>query len=238
MNNTEFQWTEELVLEFGHYVKKHKNQQFKHFDVGGLMKNFIESKQKPLEYEILGYSNGTFIVASDSIRLAYDTIAYKIHCVKRLSDSCIFSIGDVVNTNVGRGKHRIDGFKLIDGRMCVQMKTFPTEFEYLSCVQKAAPKQPLFTTHDGVEVFEGDTYWWICADIHEEYGFTPNELKASFRTDGKFHKTCFTFSTQEAAQEYINLNKPCLSVQEVLDWYSNFYNSPAHIMIQFRNGLI
>lgn len=65
---------------------------------------------------------------------------FEIDSVKRLSDNTVWAADEIVSTNNGRGEHKIDGFKIIDGKMCVWMKSFPTEYEFLSRIQKLPPK--------------------------------------------------------------------------------------------------
>jgi len=66
-----------------------------------------------------------------------------IHSVKRLSDGEVFSVGDEVETNNGRGRHKINGFKIIDGEMCVDLDTFTTRYEFISRIKKLpTPSQP------------------------------------------------------------------------------------------------
>lgn len=62
---------------------------------------------------------------------------YTIAVVKRLSDKEYFTIGDEVITNEGRGKHKINGFKIIDGDLCADMNTFLTKYEFISKIQKS-----------------------------------------------------------------------------------------------------
>jgi hypothetical protein len=71
-------------------------------------------------------------------------------------------------------------------------------------------KKPLFTTEDGVDIFEDDD----CYIIHNWF---PLKTKA-FSNDCGNTKTAykFVFSTKEAAEEYILMNKPCLSINDVL----------------------
>tara|TARA_R110000850_G_scaffold69665_2_gene154594 strand:- start:9036 stop:10010 length:975 start_codon:yes stop_codon:yes gene_type:complete len=87
---------------------------------------------------------------------------------------------------------------------------------YFSKKQKAydyillnKPKK-LFTTEDGVDVFEGDVYYSI-NNILE-----CSTQQAIIGTGGAMKDKLFKdFSTKEAAEKYILLNKPCLSINDV-----------------------
>ena len=72
-------------------------------------------------------------------------------------------------------------------------------------VEKA--KQPLFTTEDGVDIFENNTSIYILDK------FTIRHIKhKDFNVISKHVKY---FSTKEKAEEYILMNKPCLSLKEI-----------------------
>lgn len=72
-------------------------------------------------------------------------------------------------------------------------------------------KQPLFTTEDGVDIFEGDSYYSYNLELDISSKFDSACLKISGKnTDNKY------FSTKEKAEEYILMNKPCLSLNDVL----------------------
>lgn len=68
---------------------------------------------------------------------------------------------------------------------------------------------PIFTTEDGVDIFEGDKTCWI------------NNWTVTNFTDWKRNGNTkeLHFSTKEAAEEYILLNKPCLSINDLSDYY-------------------
>jgi len=67
-------------------------------------------------------------------------------------------------------------------------------------------KKPLFTTEDGVEVFHGDRLWLVNKN-YEYYSFYSD-----CQNVGKM-----IFSTKEAAKDWIELNKPKYSMQDILN---------------------
>jgi len=85
-------------------------------------------------------------------------------------------------------------------------------------------KKPLFTTEDGVDIFEGDTYWWV-TKLTYWCNFT-NNVKISFYHDTEKY---WYFSTKEAAEEYILMNKPCLSLNDVFKVYPKLKRSSNNI---------
>jgi cytidine deaminase len=72
-------------------------------------------------------------------------------------------------------------------------------------------KPVLFTTEDGVPVREGDLYFCVNTDLWSYWSATCNE-----RT--KVNLYVKTFSTENARNMYLYMNKPCLSLTEI------FYN--------------
>jgi hypothetical protein len=73
-------------------------------------------------------------------------------------------------------------------------------------------KLPLFRTHDGVDIFEGDEYWFINGG--NNYDIYIRFAKSGHGNGGAWQY----FSTEQAAKEYILMNKPCLSVSEILSY--------------------
>lgn len=79
-------------------------------------------------------------------------------------------------------------------------------------------KQPLFITEDGVDIFEGDIFYSTRKDCSG----------CIIKYEGNFFEIASTkckefvdFSTKKAAENYIKMNKPCLSLKEVLDTMGN-----------------
>ena len=197
-------------------------------------KDYPEFWQEIVEkdYKILSY-----ITKSNAIWKLYDSICntwcndinsqifsfdclmnnYKvqIHSIKRLSDGKIFTIGDKIFPN-----NKIYKFELKDNNLKIWHCdiSFSTPIiegpsgqpgncswvEGISNVQKI--KQPLFTTEDGVDIFEGDKYYPVCNYY--------NLHNACIYPSG--HKMYKLFSTKEKAKEYILMNKPCLSYNDIL----------------------
>lgn len=151
----------------------------------------------------------------------------KITSIKRLSDGEVFTVGDKItgtaaiaeNPSLGPGYVKITGFKsnknntfdieINTGVVCDyrhQYKDF--EWAFLN-IKKY--KQPLFTTEDGIEIFEGDQYTYVRSDYsYKTVVATKNDgsskLSSHYLGD---------FSTKEVAEEYILMNKPCLSINDI-----------------------
>jgi len=71
-------------------------------------------------------------------------------------------------------------------------------------------KQPLFTTEDGVDIFEGDTVHMV---DRFDYSITDGIVN---NKDFGCNKT--RFSSKENAEDYVVLNKPCLTYGDIQEF--------------------
>ncbi len=185
----------------------------------------LVDKQKEDGFEILkfydGYNeyykkeNGSFTInlayeyTLDSLLLKPDL---KIFSIRRLSDNHIFTVGDIINHT----HDKIMRFDFIgkgwvnEGEIFVE--TFGTK-RFLLGEITIPTKKLLFITEDGVEIRIGDDYWVYdygeLNNIHK-----VNRASQTHTGDGVNRKY---FSTKEKAEEHIVYNKPCLSLDDVLN---------------------
>lgn len=154
-------------------------------------------------------SNGNYRSASGASTISDKCIdEYPIHSIKRLSDGKIFTIGDKVNGDNATGdingivlckKHRSkDNYK-----SNVMIHTTHINSIWLDEIRH---KKPLFTTEDGVDVFKGDKTCWI-----NNWTITNFVDWMRENNNNELH-----FSTKKAAEEYVLINKPCLSIKDVM----------------------
>lgn len=136
---------------------------------------------------------------------------YVIHSIKRLSDGEIFSVGDKV-TYIDKSSYSnyiIGDFFIKKDKLLVRSEGFLI-CEYLEDIKKA--KQPLFITDDGKELFLGDTFY------STDTKYTENEfIIRPYKIDEFFNKHIYknSFSTKEAAQKWIDENKPKYSKKQI-----------------------
>lgn len=94
--------------------------------------------------------------------------------------------------------------------------------------QFKASKQskPILTTEDGVDKYEGGAMYWVGRKTlnmgHVGYIFNDS-IKKSHLYNYVY------FSSEEAAKDFILMNKPCLSVNDVLSCTKDYYTSPQYI---------
>jgi len=161
-----------------------------------------------------------------------------LYSVKRLSDSEVFTVGDSVDT--GGRPYKILSFET-DDELKIRTKNPHTswtdglgvylriEDDYRTTIRniQKVKKQPLFKTEDGVSMYTGNTVW------HTNINYT--NLKNCIWSSIVDQTEPFTpikglFSTKEAAEEYVVLNKSTLSINEVLNVFNNGTTS-------FKTGL-
>lgn len=169
---------------------------------------FSEFWEKVVEedYEILEYYQGEYTYSKSHQNWNYICEkGYPIKKIKRLSDGEVFTVGDKINGKCGENQEiiKIDT-EWIYYRSNVKNKEIYTY--RLNEISKS--KKPLFTTKDGVDIYEGDKYWLI---VNSDMAM-PNTARKewSYNSENK------RFSTKKAAENYIKLHKPCLSYQEIL----------------------
>lgn len=199
--------------ELGAEAKFEKNAEIS-YDINSgiqylsIIKNYPEYWEKVAEkdYEILCYSRA-FNRYSHSLTKRDES--WDIHMIKRLSDGVIFSIGD-----------KIDGYSYTN-RVILNIELANKKLLFRQCLGYSMledikhSKQPLFTTEDGVDIYEGDKIWFVDIDY-----WIPEE-RISKKRDIYKNRGLFPFSTKEKAEEYIIMNKPCLSIEDFKKIFTN-----------------
>lgn len=186
--------------------------------------NIIEDKVVKKDYEILSLvlSNKYCFLDKDNLFKYKENlgnkhgstleqclnIKWQIYSVKRLSDGEIFTIGDKVQTSMNL---TINGFIIIDNELLIN------PFEIIGTItlnRITKTKTPLFTTEDGVNIYTEDIIWHTNLNL----GSLKNCVYSSkVEYKESFKPVKGLYSTKEKAEEYILMNKPCLSYNEVLN---------------------
>ena len=202
-------------------------------------------KVEEVDYDVLSFKgsiserlylkqpNGKFVSAGVLHNYTFDeciskNLSFSIHSVKRLSDGEVFTIGDLIDF----GDFGNKGFQPI-GKIEVDYfdKTIVTAWDgaygkgAINKWKKFPKKTPLFTTEDGVAIFDEKLKVFSVSECdfliqnHQDYAWVKTR-----NTERKYHH----FSTKEKAEEYVLLNKPCLSIMEVAPIFGQMHldNSP------------
>lgn len=183
------------------------------------MKQYEEFWEEIIEkdYEILSLKNNdyqdTFVTDFSkftSERALFYEKYLSIYSVKRLSDGEIFTVGDLVNNK------KLEKITLAINEkndIVLHLENLHRAV-YLLKDKPLKTKQPLFTTEDGVNIFDEKQLVYSVSECdyelqnHQDYAWVKTR-----NIKRKYHH----FSTKEKAEEYILMNKPCLSLKEVLE---------------------
>lgn len=158
--------------------------------------------------------NGFAVTKGYTLNEILNNPLYSIHSVKRLSDNAIFTIGDKAKTQLSDYGNIIE-FENKFNDIYITAKGGNNRCRLNDLIKC---KKKLFTTEDGVDIFEGDKTCWI-----NDWTVTNFADWRRSNNNKELH-----FSTREAAEEYILINKPCLSLKDV----SNYYK----YLLNFSNG--
>ncbi len=189
------------------------------------------SSKKEEGWEILSYINPYVITDIKDGNIVkpniYATLRdYPINSVLRKSDNIVFTVGDEVVRNNYADKiysFEINGDSMNVGFCGGDVIGFFNLSEVSKAPTNTVEGKPLFVTDDGVSVSEGKM--WMVSD----YGWriTPvlicsNPFRGVTGNDYKY------FSTEEAAKEYVLMNKPQFSISEINKIYPAPLHSPLH----------
>ena len=178
-----------------------------------------------LEYSSELYTNfRSKLFKSMLINLVNDS-EIKIHSIKRLSDNKIFTIGDEVCeffNAVGYTKpFKIDNIYLQTPTM-VRLNSHPYDnqgcthlFNKVVLLEDACEfikPEPFFTTEDGVEIDNHTEVWYLKNDNKYSPINTVVFTNSSKKTGHLY------FSTKKAIENYILMNKPCLCINDIINF--------------------
>ena len=176
--------------------------------------------------------NGLYFYESNGGEFTLDEMLINIiRKVQRASDKEIFTVGDKTNNGT------IEKFRLNGDMIRVYFKG---KGNYNINLNTLTHIKPLFTTEDGVDIFEGDTIYRILWTIP---GTSSSNMEYSIINVSKTNcdpNYWLYFSTREKAQEYIDLNKPRYSKQDIKSILDNphFNNVSSPITRDYLKGFI
>ena len=135
--------------------------------------------------------------------------ALDIHSIKRLSDSKeIFTVGDKTNNGT------ISKFEVDTCGVRVFFEEKPKNYHVsLNTIKHA--KTALFKTFDGVDIFKGDEFYTITTSFNDKNKQNSCKQIATDYYEG--YNEPPSFSTKEKAEKHILMNKPCLSINDVMN---------------------
>ena len=132
--------------------------------------------------------------------------------VRRISDNEEFSIGDVHKATSAHRKnwpaYKITGFRIVGDTMVADNDG--NSANPLNEIEKVKEPIPAFVSDDGVPVFPDQNFWVVAPKT--SFGWAPVRLICEDKTNKKHP----SFSTKEAAEDYILVHKPCLSIWDIV----------------------
>lgn len=196
----------------------------KTFEIVSFLNNENKGIYTKLEYE-------RYYFEESGRDLEFCNKYYTIHSIKRLSDGEIFTIGDKVCWDWTENNSKY--FTIVALRLSFKLDEVVLEFEKSNVFEGLFNdkkfnfrhyKKALFTTEDGVEVFKGDKVYYV--ETGEEDSFNFQVCEYTVKVTGRFtsDETLHTFSTKEAAEEYIKMNKPEFSRNQILELLEKLKN--------------
>jgi len=217
-------------------------------------KLILDKKENSLFYysnEDVGAFNGNVLLTNNANLLSEkypefwcddDVVDFQIHSIKRLSDGEIFKVGDKVSWNWSKSttskyftiyEFFIDN-KLKFNTVEESVQGFDLEHESTlsneSLLAELKHYKPVLTTHDGVEIFPNNKYYFIDKNYNNAHkpSIIENVAKTGFYIGED--KQFIYFSTEEKAEEFLLLNKKSLSINDVIETIKE--DSTLHLNIQ------
>lgn len=212
-----------------------------------LVSNYPEFWEKIIEkdYEILSfYSVGQTIIPmrilnsntglfklnkpkykNDELTLDYllKEGSYSIYSIKRLSDGEIFTIGDKITGATYSEPRNIISFRIINNKLRIDQSKGSSNLEDIKKL-----KNPLFVTEDGVDKYEGEEYYYL-----HKHSFRIDKAVAH-KGFNDVNTTGLYFSTKEKAEEYVLMNKPYLSIDDLLGEYKDLSKDELLKLIKLK----
>lgn len=208
----------------GEIVERYNDYYYKTVESEYILKRFVENSndwEEEKDYSILTFihDNGIKIsIQQDGLYSAAGNInsflngilseeellkfhPYKIRSVRRSSDGEIFKLGDVINK-----RQVIESIALVKGEIRVYTQC---GFYKLSDIVRDY-KKLVFKSHDGVNLYEGDYFWIVEEDLSFSKCKAPVHSLSGMCEERKY------FSSKDAAEDYVLMNKECLSLNEIL----------------------
>ena len=146
---------------------------------------------------------------------------WEIYSVRRKSDGVEFKIGDRVCWEWAFAKNKyftIKSFNIIEGTLKFNTIEESAQNFIFKLVSKGYNlqhyKEPILTTEDGYEMYEGDKVYFV--EIGE-YLHKGCEIVNSYKYNYILDKDFKFFKTKENAEKYIYENKPEFSRKQILD---------------------
>lgn len=209
ITENKFEWTDELVSEFVFFKSRFNFPEFKDI-VEAFKKYKLGNDFLWAERENESQQN-TIQKDWEIVRAIWRGNNTEIESVRRLSDGEVFSLGDDVGYSQNPYKtFKIDSFNVI-GHNMMAVNSVGRE---LNIIILNNNKKPLFQTEDGKDVYEGGEFVAV-----QKTTFDMLCCRQTLTNPENY----YIFSNEEKANNWVLMNKPVLSVNDVLAVCENNY---------------
>lgn len=135
---------------------------------------------------------------------------YDIHSVERLSDGEVFTVGDRIHHVVVDRKGDILSINLSGGKIYFST-TFNDSLKSTDLKNAAKIDEPLFTTEDGVDIYKGDTFYYIPACIDWDKPIGSHEAEENVTA----YNATVRFYDKKKAEQWVKEHKPQYSKADI-----------------------
>ena len=210
ITENKFEWTDELVSEFVFFKSRFNFPEFKDI-VEAFKKYKLGNDFLWAERENESQQN-TIQKDWEIVRAIWRGNNTEIESVRRLSDGEVFSLGDDVNFGI------IEGFYICEEEDSFCYKCMMVYFKEVRANRDISElkkvNQPLFKTEDGKDVYEEDEFVAV-----QKTTFDMLCCRQTLTNPENY----YIFSNEEKANNWVLMNKPVLSVNDVLAVCENNY---------------
>ena len=194
------------------------------------------------DYEIISYvakDNPTNITTKRRGAHLHEEY-WKIHSVKRLSDGEVFTVGDRVKVYEHGSIKTITEIAINSSKALVKegiWLRYDSGSSHMAHAIKV--ENPIFLTHDGKDIFEGDIVWYVNKEnLYHDYAIALT--RTSFNSN-----THAYFLTRAAAENYIEKSKVLFTTEDGVgikkgDMIHGIYrttNAISNTVVGFNNGV-
>ncbi len=145
------------------------------------------------------------VIEKDYEILISRVVPQEILSVKRLSDGEVFTVGDLITGYSYEDARSIQTIKICSYTGIMKLEQ---EKGFTSLCAATKAKNPIFLTHDGKDIFAEDKVWYVNKEnLYYDYIIAQPEVK--FNSEIRAY-----FLTREDAENYIERNKPRLSIED------------------------
>lgn len=230
---------------------EHDNNCFSGCNAPSEPKNYPEFWEEIVEkdYEILSLlGNDNKVIPYLTNTKCIDFLVnngFKIYSIKRLSDGEVFTIGDKIQyidkSILFEEGCPIESFEVHDNKIYINSHVVVAHSANREINNWEHFKKPLFTTEDGIDIYEGDKYWVLNTKVNDwvfEEKAGRDNISYFYKDKSYAEKTkIYYFSTKELAEEYIIMNKPCLSIKEITPIVGKVYEETGVILDSLTRNL-